>query len=272
MGLAVSEELKRRNDWQIHILDLNAQRGEEAANNLGKNAVFHQTDVNSYASLSSVFDKIFKSTGRLDFVFANAGIVENWNFYAKHAASPPPEPDQLSIDIDFKSVVNQSYLALHYFRLSSSAGTGEQSLIMTASCGGLYPSSFCPMYSGAKHAVIGFMRSIAKAYYYNDKIRVNAICPGTVRTNLLDSDGWSTFPPEYFTPVSKIVETVVMLVDGGELTDSKGVVVKKEENWGRAVEINTTKHYFREQPEWCDDIMKTMMSHTEIKENDARFK
>jgi len=264
MGLAVAEELSKRGDWQLHLLDLNEKSGKEAESKL-KDAKFHKTNVNSYASLASTFDDIFKTTQRLDFVFANAGIVEKWNFYEKHQTSPPPEPDQLSIDIDFKSVVNTSYLAQHYFRLSkASAGTGEQSLVMTASCGGLYPSTFCPMYSGAKHAVVGFTRSIAKHYYIHDKIRVNCICPGTVRTNLLDSTAWSTFPDEYFTPVEKIVEVVLMLVDGGKMKDSKGVVVPADKNFMRAVEVNGRNHYFREQPAYCDEAMEAVMKATDV--------
>jgi NAD(P)-dependent dehydrogenase (short-subunit alcohol dehydrogenase family) len=245
MGLAVATALNKRGDWKLHLLDLNEERGAEAVGNL-QNAEFHKNDVNQYSSLSAVFDKIFKAEKRLDFVFANAGIVERWNFYEKHETSPPPEPDQLSIDIDLKSVVSTSYLAQHYFRLSKpSYGTGEQTLIMTASCGGLYPSPFCPMYSGAKHGVIGFMRSIAKHYYFKDKIRVNCICPGTVRTNLIDQKAWSTFPDSYFTPVEKIVEVVLMLIDGGEMKDSTERALKQGEDWQRAVEINGKNHYFR---------------------------
>jgi len=40
------------------------------------------------------------------------------------------------------------------------------------------------------------MRSIARYFWFQNKIRVNAICPGVARVN---------FPEEYFTPVEKIV-------------------------------------------------------------------
>lgn len=78
-------------------------------------------------------------------MFANAGIVERDNFYEKYDLSkPPPKPNQLSIDINFKSVVDTSYLALHYFRKSQAQNKDQSSpaLVMTASCGGLYPSEF----------------------------------------------------------------------------------------------------------------------------------
>jgi len=152
MGLAVATALAKRGGWHLHLLDMNAERGEEAAKSLVPAARFHKANVTDYESLASTFDNIFKSEGRIDFVFANAGIVERDNFYAEHpAGGPPPEPNQLSIDINLKAVVTTSYLAQHYFRQSPGKGRGT-SLVMTASCGGLYPSPFCPMYSASKRA------------------------------------------------------------------------------------------------------------------------
>ena len=151
MGLAVATALLNRSDWHVHLLDLNQDRGQEAASKLGKGAHFHKVNVTSYAELSSVFAQVFKAERRLDFVFANAGIVEKYDFYARHdtGSDPPPEPDQLTTDICLKAVITTSYLAHHYFRQSPGHGKGT-SLVMTASCGAFYPSEFCPIYSGAK--------------------------------------------------------------------------------------------------------------------------
>lgn len=136
--------------WHVHILDMNVDRGEEVAKSLEPSTNFHKSNVTAYASLASISDNIFKSEGRLDFVFANAGIIERDNFYVEHPTDGPPrEPNQLSIDINIKAVVTTSYLAQHYFRRSPGKGKGT-SLIVTASCGGLYPSPFCPIYAASK--------------------------------------------------------------------------------------------------------------------------
>ncbi|KAH7121053.1 hypothetical protein B0J11DRAFT_465626 [Dendryphion nanum] len=272
MGLAVATALSKRGNWDLHLVDLNTEAGKKAASSL-PNAHFHQTNVITYSSLASAFDSAFKTSGRLDFVFANAGIVERDNFYEKHdlEQGPPPEPNQLSIDINFKSVVNTSYLALHYFRKSKKHEDGSSpSLVMTASCGGLYPSEFCPMYSGSKAAVIHFNRAISFAFK-QDGIRTYATAPGTIRTNLMNSEEWKSFPEEYFTPMETLVKAVVQLVDGGDLQDSKGRKVTEDEAYGLTVEVNGESIYYREKGEWCDENMRKMMEFTSMKNQLARI-
>lgn len=116
---------------------------------------------------------------------------------------------------------------------------------------------------------MGLTRAVAKHFYFRDKIRVSCICPGSVRTNLLDAVGWSQFPESYFTKVEKIVEVVLMLIDGGKMEDSKGVVKGEGQDWSLAVEVNGPNHYFREQPEWCDTAMEEVMKATDVVETDV---
>ena len=106
------------------------------------------------------------------------------------------------------------------------------------------------------------MRSIARKYRNDDGIRANAICPGTVRTNLLSETEWSQFPPEYFTPIEAIVDTVLKLVDGNDMVDAKGTKVPADQLYGRAVELSGENIYFRSQPDYCDDAMRKVMVAT----------
>lgn len=135
MGLAVAEALAPKG-WIVHLLDFNEKAGIAAAQGL-PNSKFHKVDVTSWESLSKAFDAVFSQDGRLDFVFANAGIVERDNFYdTPDSDGIPPEPNQKTTDVNLKAVINQSYLALHYFRRSPHKGKNT-SLVMTASVGGL---------------------------------------------------------------------------------------------------------------------------------------
>jgi NAD(P)-dependent dehydrogenase (short-subunit alcohol dehydrogenase family) len=138
MGLAVATALSKKN-WQVYLLDFNEEAGKAAAQAL-QNATFMKTNVSSWKSLSEAFDAVFESHGAIDFVFANAGIVERDNFYAKvetpRNSRIPPEINQTTIDINMKGVISTSYLAQHYFRLSPHKGK-DAVLVMTASVGGI---------------------------------------------------------------------------------------------------------------------------------------
>lgn len=248
LGLAVATSLAAKG-WKIVISDMNVSAGESAAASL--EGTFYKTNVTDYASLSTTFDETFKKYGHIDFVFANAGIVERDSFYAKFPATgPPPEPNMLSLDIDLKAVIATGYLAQHYFRLNPAGSSGV--LISTSSVGGIYNAPFCPIYCAAKYGVLGFTRSVAKHFYTHDNIRANAILPGTMKTALLSDKEWETFGDTSWTPIEKVVEVVELLLD------------EKEAHWGKTVEISGTRHYFREQAEYCDSEMKVVMEATDV--------
>jgi len=281
MGLAVAQALASGGGWKIHLLDLRPPLETV------ENATFHKVNITDYDSLASVFQQAFDSDGRMDMVFANAGIVERFNFYGKQpAGKPPPPPDQSVIDVNLKGVINTAWLAQHYFRQSTQSD--DKNLIMTSSVGGLYRCPGSAMYTGAKHGVVGFMRSIAP-FYFRDKeinVRVNAICPGTVRTNLIENAAWDTFPQDVFVPIEKIVSTVLMLIDGHDVdgtgldgkplgkNSSNGMLTNgvyvtgggpngHDKLWGQAVELSGTRHYYRDQVPFSDEHMEKCMLATE---------
>lgn len=107
------------------------------------------------------------------------------------------------------------------------------------------------------------MRAIA-GHFRLEGIRVNAICPGIVRTGLLDTQGWSGFPQDMFTPVENIAGRVCDLIDGNDMTDSKGVHVPGAKLYGQAVEINLKNFYFRSQHDFSDADMEKVMMATSV--------
>ncbi|PVH95801.1 NAD(P)-binding protein [Periconia macrospinosa] len=271
IGLAVAEALCSRTseDWDLHLVDLNEDAGKKAVSSL-KNAHFHKTNVTHYESLIAAFEAAFTTSGRLDFVFANAGIVERDNFYENHDLSkPPPRPNQLSIDINLKAVVDTSYAALHYFRKSPKTDFSPV-LVMTASCGGLYPSEFCPMYSASKAGVIHFNRSISYCYHLAG-IRTFATAPAAIRTNLMNEEEWKSFPQEYFTPMETLIKGVLHIVDGGDLEDSTGKKYPAKEAFGLTVEICGKSFYFRDAVDHCDQQMRDMMKFSSMENQLARI-
>jgi NAD(P)-dependent dehydrogenase (short-subunit alcohol dehydrogenase family) len=259
MGLEVCTQLAAKGTWRIHILDINAESGKEVAKSLGSNVHFHKTNVCSYSSLSSTFDDIFEAEGRMDFVHANAGIKETGRIYGvQDGAGPPPELNQLTIDLNLKAVVNTCYLAGHYFRRSPLKGK-DANLVMTASAGSLYSLDSAPMYAASKFGVLGLNWSIAKLFKRDSGIRVNCVLPAPVQTNLVTKEEWAAFDQSLFTPASDIVRVVMQYVEGSAMTDSNGVHFASDDVYGQAAEVVKGKFYFRTQQEWCDENMRLAM-------------
>ncbi|KAI1776599.1 3-beta-hydroxysteroid dehydrogenase [Hypoxylon cercidicola] len=255
LGLAVAEVLSRKG-WRVHIFDLHEANEDETEARLN-NRTFHKVDVTSWDSLSSSFDAVFKAEGRLDFVFANAGIMENGKFFERHdLSSPLPEPEELSIDVNLKGVIRTSYLAQHYFRANEN-GSKDCVLIITSSVAGIYSQAITPLYAASKAGMLNFMRSVAPVFY-EDGIRTYAICPGSVRTNLLPKELWDAYPQEYLTPMEKVGSTIESLVDGTAFEDSWGQKFEKS-TVGLAVEIFVNDVYFRGPTEPCNDGMRFIL-------------
>ena len=147
MGVALSQ----RPSWQVYILGSNEERGLKAVE--GQSDIyFYKVNVSQYQQLASAFHEIHDKHGRLDVVFANAGAVESCNILQAEGAdanTPPPEPDLTVVDVNVKGVLYTSYLAIHYFRLSPHKGK-DTSLVITGSCGSLYPFRVTPTYCGTK--------------------------------------------------------------------------------------------------------------------------
>ena len=288
----MAKALAQRPNWQVYVLGTNEERGRKAAEE-HPSIIFHQGDVSQYQGLATVFHAIHGQHGRLDYVFANAAAFDRWHFLAQTPTSEtfPPEPDTSIMDINYKGVMYTSYLAIHYFRRSPGGGK-DTSLLITGSCGSLYPFVLSPLYSSSKRArsafflffflfcsvlvyrvsllthhakhrldaVLGFMRCIAPGCR-EEGIRVNALCPGIVRTSIISEENWDKwFKREHFCPMELIVKVTLLLLDGEEIVDTNNKRIHPSELYGQTLETSGPNYYLREQPAWSDDIAKCVMT------------
>lgn len=131
-------------------------------------------DLTKDADSRRIVAETAKHFGGLDFV---------WN----HVGHPGPAAIEgldmadydLAMNLNLRSVLVTTEAALPELRVR-----GGGSLLYTASTSGLHGSQFSPVYSAAKHGVVGFVRALAKRYA-KEKIRANAICPGPIDTPML---------------------------------------------------------------------------------------
>lgn len=113
------------------------------------------------------------------------------------------------------------------------------------------------------------MRAIAGPFYKNAGVRVNCLCPGPVRTNLLNEESWSSFKEEHLTSLDLIVKVMTSLITGKELVDMQGQAFAGADLRDQAVMTAGENLYFRKRPEFVDQTMAEIMGATKADEPGA---
>ncbi|PIA97886.1 Bacilysin biosynthesis oxidoreductase BacC [Cercospora beticola] len=213
MGLALAEDLAQKN-WNVAVLDINDKGGKALEGKFTGKVSYFRANVVDYEAQAAAFESVWNSWGRLDFVWANAGIGDRIPYLdppAKLDGNSPPKPDVLVIDVDLYGAVYSSYLALFYFRKNK---TGAGKLVMTSSTAGLYPNIALPLYGAAKHGVVGLARNMALILEARkEPIEINCICPGLVKTGIPAKEMFDIFPAEHVTPMDTILHCMNQFIE-----------------------------------------------------------
>ena len=139
--------------------------------------IFIATDVALENDVEAALVLAVDTFGQLDIVFNNAGVGG--------AIGPLTETTTASWDYTMDVLAKGVFLGIkHAARIMRSQGTGG-SIINTASIAALSGDAGPLVYSAAKAAVVSMTKSAA-VELAQDRIRVNAICPGFIATPLAD--------------------------------------------------------------------------------------
>ena len=180
IGRALSKELANRGA-EVILFDLQLELAEEVVSEInassGKANVV-RIDVRDSVAMEREVQEIVRRTGRLDYIFNNAGIaiggaandysIEHWNEI---------------IDVNLRGVINGVQAA---YGIMIRQGFGH--IVNTASMAGLMASPGMVGYTTTKYGIIGLsiaLRGEAAAM----GIRVSVICPGVIRTPILEGGG-----------------------------------------------------------------------------------
>ena len=172
IGLATAQRFVSDGAY-VFITGRRQNEVDAAVKQIGKNndnnVTGVQGDVSNLADLDRLYDTVKQQKGRIDILFANAGIIE----LAPLGSITESHFDKI-FNINVKGLLFTVQKALPLFQDGGS-------IILTASIGGSKGYDGTSVYSATKAAIRSFARSWTVDLKHR-KIRVNAISPGPIDT------------------------------------------------------------------------------------------
>lgn len=175
LGLAIAKEFITCGA-NVVISDVNSEV-EKIGEQIGAIGIY--TDVTKEADLEKAVNTVVEHFGTIDIAVASAGVggknndlmeetLENWN---------------LVNSIDYTGVMLTDKYAIKQMLAQGKGGN----VINIASMFGLVGLGSNIAYSGSKAGVVNLTRAIG-THYASERIRVNAICPGVIKTPLITEE------------------------------------------------------------------------------------
>jgi len=208
IGLAAAKAFIKEGA-KVVILGRNEVTLNEARQTLGENAIAVQGDITNNSDLDNLYARTVEQFGKIDVLFANAGVAAIEPFEAV-----TEETLDYGLDVNIKGTFNTVQRAL-------AALNDNSSVILTTSGASQQGIAGTAIYAASKAAVRSFARTFS-ADLIERGIRVNAISPGPVSTPMFGRIG---LPPEMSEGLEGQLVAQVPIKRGGEPEEIANAVV-----------------------------------------------
>jgi NAD(P)-dependent dehydrogenase (short-subunit alcohol dehydrogenase family) len=173
IGRAIAQALARHG-VQVAVADLNPAAAEKTAAELGQGAKALTIDVRKRESVETAFNAVIQAWNGFDILCANAGVST-----MNKAVDLTDEEWDFNFDVNTRGVFLSNQIAVRHF-----LATGNKGIIVnTASLAAKIGAPLLAHYSASKFAVLGWTQALAREMAPHG-IRVNAVCPGFVKTSM----------------------------------------------------------------------------------------
>ena len=230
IGRRTAELLSERG-YRIALIDLREPNVTmQAIQTRGGEVLGHTGDITCEEEVADFARQVFASFGRADVLVNNAGI----------SLICPAEETSFS---DYRRVMDVNLVAP--FLLARTFGqkmleAGRGSIVNVASVAGLLAVADRAAYNASKHGLIGLTRTLA-AEWGGRGVRVNAVCPGWVKTEMdvadqaggsyTDADITGRIPMARFASPDDVAHAIAFLADDKESGFINGHCLSVDGGW-----------------------------------------
>jgi len=165
----------------VHVMDIDQEGARETVDRItddGGRAAAHKLDVTDNEAVTETLQDVVADQGRLDGLVNNAGVTAD---LANLEEVPTAERNRL-IDVNINGVWNGCHAAIPLMKEQNGGG----SIVNVSSLAGVIGAPKAATYSLTKGGVLNFTRAIA-AEAGSAGIRANAVCPGFIETDMVET-------------------------------------------------------------------------------------
>lgn len=177
IGRAIAERLAR-DGANVGILDINlevAQKTAEEIKQQGVKIIACACDVTNYDQVTDAVATVYRECGGIDILINNTGIDRS-----KYFVDTDPDLWELILNVNYKSFLTATRVCVPYM-IEQKSGN----IVSMGSDAGRVGNPGEVVYCGTKAAIMASSKALAKELA-RFNIRVNAVSPGPVKTELWD--------------------------------------------------------------------------------------